>query len=407
MPSEAQNTNITQRFASLNPLVHEAHLCYDQPGIHIGFKPGQERKVQSASRITSRSLKTGDSLLMFPPKPVGTTSAVGQTKFEKTRLMVGRGTGDSIDAFYHNAVSGLTTTRPEEWNGMTRLRLRTNDGTGNWVEAFVGSSRGWVGLGPDGHMPCLTGVVNSVDTFSPQEMAEKNDLMRKMMELPQQSRGPSTEQPSEMDDFYSQMDKNVMFEYPQSRSALPERVMDTMTEDVCERWRTLIPSIAEVTTGLQPPHITIYFEDETPDDSVDLALGPESLKRDDKIIFLPQTDFYGDVRLGRLKKIGPSALIMDRDPWVNDRHTTDPIVSKTYLDVEGHATKFERPGTREAPTSLILSSKGGGHWVGVIAEPGATFDMFGRNGYMSHFGAVVHGTEVCPVSWLGGTRGSA
>jgi hypothetical protein len=396
---------MTKRFSSLNPLVDVADLCYDEPGIHIEFKRGQEGKVQLASQITSRSLKTGDSVLMFPFAPVGTTSAVGQTDFEKARLMVGRGTGDSIDGFYHNAISGSTTTRPEEWNGMTRLRLPTNDGTGNWVEAFVGSSPGWKRLGPDGHMPCLTGVVNSVDTFTPQEMAEKNYLMRKMMELPRQSRSSSTE--SEMDGFYSKMDTNVMFEYPQSRSALPELAMDTMTEDVCERWRTLMPSIAEVTTGLQPPHITIYFVDEAPDVSVDLALGPESLKRDDKIILLPQTDFYADVRLGLMKKIGPSALIMDRDPWVNDPDTKDPIVSKTYLKVEGHATKFGRAGTREAPTSLILSSKGGTHLIGVIAEPGATFGEFGRNGYMSHFGAVVDGTEVCPVSWLGGTRGSA
>jgi hypothetical protein len=236
-------------------------------------------------------------------------------------------------------------------------------------------------------------------------MAEKDFLLRKMMELArlQQSRSPSTEQRSETEDFYSRIDRSLMFEYPKSRSALPELVMDSMTEDVCKRWRTLIPSIAEVTTGLEPPHITIYFDDEAPDDSVDFALGPESLERDDKIILLPQTDFYGEVRSGRMNEIGPSALIMDRDPWVNDPDTTDPIVSKIYLDVEGHATKFGSAGTRESPTSLILSSEGGAHWVGVIAEPKATFGEFGRNGYMSHFGAVVDGTEVCPVSWLTGS----
>jgi hypothetical protein len=183
---------------------------------------------------------------------------------------------------------------------------------------------------------------------------------------------------------------------------------DIMTK-VEERWQTLIPTIGQVMTDLTPPHITIVFDakDDVPDDSVDPALGPGSLKRDDKIILLPQTDLYGEVRSGRMNKIGPSALIMDRDPWVNDPDTTDPIVSKIYLDVEGYATKSGRAGTREAPTSLILRSRRGDHWVGVIAEPEATFGEFGRNGYMSHFGAVVDGTEVCPVSWLTGTGRSS
>jgi hypothetical protein len=131
VPSEALNTGIKNRFSSLNPLVHEADLCYDEPGIHIGFKRGQEGKMHFPPQVTTRSLKTGDSVLMFPLAPVGTTSTIGQTRFEKARLMVGRGTGDSMEGFYHKAVSGLTTTRPEEWNGMTRLRLRTDDGTGN------------------------------------------------------------------------------------------------------------------------------------------------------------------------------------------------------------------------------------------------------------------------------------
>jgi hypothetical protein len=330
--------------------------------------------------------------------------------FEGSALFVRKpGNAENVSDAYQR-VSGTTTTRLPEDTYRTRLRMVTHGHDRTVLEAFVEPNSGWTAIGPNGHMPCLSGVLSDVTTMPYDDWLLKTTMLAQIPKLSEALPDVDQETRTHMQDFYypdrnGSHFGNFSVEYPPNPLALPDNALEQLGKNLEVELSKIMP-VTGIYTGRdrKTSHVTVELHDSARlDDSTDRPLGVGSIQKDDAVLIFPRDDFAMDGSRG-LRSIGPSLLLVHRQ---DDNH--DPSVDHVYTDVEGSTTLIGRRtryqqtprGTRQLPrevsTSLYLRSQRGDDWVCFTTKPGASWKEMGRLGHMPYFHGTVETVEVCPI----------
>jgi hypothetical protein len=158
--------------------------------------------MRTSQQFTEGSLANGSSIILLPNTKMTGNLDEEELTFGSSALFVRKpGNGENFSDAYHR-VFGTTTTRLSEGTYRTRLRMLTHGNDRTVLEGFVEPNSGWTAMGPNGHMPCLSGVLSDVSTMPYDDWLLKTTMRAQIPKLSEQLPDVSQEIRTHMPKFY-------------------------------------------------------------------------------------------------------------------------------------------------------------------------------------------------------------